>query len=150
MLSSPLHTCVHCIARITDPSSCLHTCTLWCPRWNVHWYRQSFDWFVTLLHYLFSIKKELLIFWYPNERQSAGFPPRWPPRGFRITQMRGQFSWSRRWADCPLNDATESCSWKIAGSGEFVKSTLCGLYLSNPYYFRPWLLPFNGSAGQHF
>ena len=29
MLSSPLHTCVHCILRIVDPSSYLHTCTLW-------------------------------------------------------------------------------------------------------------------------
>ena len=29
MFFSPLHTCVHCISRITDPSSCLHTCTVW-------------------------------------------------------------------------------------------------------------------------
>ena len=34
------------------------TCTLWRPRWNVHWYRQSFDWFVNSLHYLFSNKKD--------------------------------------------------------------------------------------------
>ena len=37
-----------------------------------------------------------------------------------LRRMRRQFSWSRYWADCPLNAATESgCppSWKIAGSG---------------------------------
>ena len=41
-------------------------------------------------------------------------------RGLRIAQMSWQFSWSRRWADCPLNVATESVcphSWKIAEGG---------------------------------
>jgi len=32
--------------------------TLWRPQWNVHWNWQSFDWFVTLLHYLFFNKKK--------------------------------------------------------------------------------------------
>ena len=83
MLSSPLHICVHCISRITDPSSCLQTCTLWRPRWNVHWYRQSFDRFVFCCIICSQIKKirvlvakpELLISCHPNERQSAVFSP---------------------------------------------------------------------------
>ena len=58
MFSSPLHTCVHCISKITDPSSSWYTCTLWRSQWNVHWNQQSFDWFVTLLHYLFSNKED--------------------------------------------------------------------------------------------
>jgi len=41
-------------------------------------------------------------------------------RGLRIAQMSGQFSWSRRWAECPLNAAADSgClrSWKTAALG---------------------------------
>ena len=43
MFSSPLYTCVHYISRITDPSSCLHTCTLWRPQWNVYLIDQRRD-----------------------------------------------------------------------------------------------------------
>ena len=102
------------------------TCALWRPRWNIHWYGQSFDWFVTLLHYLLSNKKklvakpELLISCHPNERQPAVLPPRQHPMTWESPQMSGQFNWS----DCPLNDATESgCprSWKIEGSRGFCK-----------------------------
>ena len=97
MLSSPLPTCVHCISRIMDPSSCLHTkctCTLWRPRWNIHWYRQLFDWFDTLLHYLFSIKNRLG-FWSPNQNywclvSPPCFFPATAPCGLRIAQMSGQ------------------------------------------------------------
>ena len=114
MLSSPLHTCVHCISRIMDSSSCLHTCTLWRPLWNVHLYQHSLDWFVTSLHYLFSNKKKIS-FWLPNQNywylvnRTSVSPPCFPlaaaPHGMRI-----------------------------AGSGgDFVKSALCGLYILEMY-----------------
>ena len=128
MLSSPLHTCVHCISRIMDPSSCLHTkctCTLWRPRGNIHWYRQLFDWFDTLLHYLFSIKNRLG-FWSPNQNYwCLVSPPCFFPADHRDSTL---------WFENRPNERTESgCprSWKIAGLGDFVKSALRGLYLNN-------------------
>ena len=118
MISSPLHTCVHCILRITDLSSCLHTCTLWCPRWNVHLNRQSSDWFVTLLHYLFS-NKNTLGFWLPNQNYTNILLPEWAavchvflPRQHAVANLVGS------WADCPR-------SWKNAGSGGTLKNPHC-------------------------
>ena len=134
MFFSPLHTCVHCISRITDPSSCLHTCTLWRPRWNVHWYRQSFDWFVTLLHYLFSIKKnrvlvakqELLISCQPNEHSTA-----------KIQHLEKAWE-SPKWTDNlagrvgerTVPSSTYLCTVATSRKQLGVKSTLCCSFIS--------------------
>ena len=94
------------ISRITDPSSCLHTCTLWRLRWNVHWYWQLFDWFVTLLHYLFSNEKDqgfgcqtrTTDILSPERVAVRSVSPAvtttTAPHDMRIAQMSGQFSWS--------------------------------------------------------
>ena len=66
-------------------------------------------------------KPELLISCHPNEWQSSG-PPRQHPVAWESPNLSGQFSWSWRWADFPLNTTTDSgCprSWKMAGSGDF-------------------------------
>ena len=85
----------------------IHVSTLWRPRWNVHWNWLSFDWFVTLLHYLFLNKK----YWGFGQTRTTNilspdrvvvrhvFTPRTTataPSGLRIAQMSGQFSWTVR------------------------------------------------------
>ena len=67
------------------------------------------------------VAKPELLYCHPNERQSAMFTPADHCDSTPWLENRPnerQFSWSRGWADCPLNAATESCcprSWKIAG-----------------------------------
>ena len=58
-------------------------------------------------------KPELLISCHPNEWQSAPFPPRWPPQQHPMTWE------SPKWAD------------NLAGRGDFVKTKLCGLYVTD-------------------
>ena len=111
-------------------------CTLWRPRWNIHRYRQSFDWFVTLLHYLFSnkkkirvlvVKSELLISCHTNERQSAVHSPQNTATahcGLRSTQMSGQFSIR----SMPRQRVAQE---KLQSQGDFVKFALRGLYIDN-------------------
>ena len=107
-------------------------CTLWRPRWNIHRYRQSFDWFVTLLHYLFSnkkkirvlvVKSELLISCHTNERQSAVHSPQ-----------------NTATAHCGLRSAQFSirsmprqrvAHEKLQSQGDFVKFAVRGLYIDN-------------------
>ena len=81
--------------------------------WNVHWNRQSFDWFVLCCIICSHIKR--LGIWLPNILSRAAVRRVFPQRttatatlGLGITQMSGQFSWSRSWADCPLNATTVS------------------------------------------
>ena len=70
----------------------------------------TFDWFVTLLHYLF-LNENRFGFWLPelpiscksNKRQSAVFSP--ADHRLRIAQISGQFSSPRSWnsVDCICN-----------------------------------------------
>ena len=82
MFSSPFHSCVHCISRITDPSSCLHTCTVWRHEMYIGIDSHLID--LSLCCIICSqIKKitvlvakpELLISCHPNERQYAVCSP---------------------------------------------------------------------------
>ena len=67
-----------------------------------------------------------------KERQSALFSPQTTataPSGLRIAQMRGQFSWPRTVRSTPRQIVAVGAHEKSRGSGDFVKSELCGLYI---------------------
>ena len=81
-------------------------------------------------------------FWLPNQNyfkylvtRMSGSPPCFSPADhcdstpwLENRPNERQFSWSRGWADCPLNAATESCcprSWKIAGVAGTLLNTRC-------------------------
>ena len=72
---------------------------------------------------VFVAKPDVQIACHPNKRQSLHVPPpttATAPRGLRIAEMSGQFSWSRRVAVC-THEKSQDC-------GDFEKSALCGLY----------------------
>ena len=107
----------------TRHTYCLHTCTLWRPRWNIHWNRQSFYWFVTLFSnkndYGFGCQTRSTNILSP-ERAVVCRVHRDSTCSLKIVQMSGQFSWSRHWANSLLNAVTENgrlYSWKTAGRG---------------------------------
>ena len=135
MFSSPLHTYVHCILRITDPSSCLH----------VHYFVHG-EMYIGIDSRLidlslcciicFQIKKirvlvakpELLISCHHNEWQSAACFPSRPPRQHRV-------AWETpKWAD-NLAGGPAQRHKKVAVStheksrcrGDFVQFTLCSV-----------------------
>ena len=109
MLSSPLHTCVHCISRIMDSSSCYI---------HVH-YGVHCEMYICINIRLIDLSLRCIICSQIKERLAFGCQT-------RTTDILS----TERASVCRVFPSRQHpMAWESQGRGDFVKSALCGLYI---------------------